>query len=160
MNGTLIQVEEFLAASLANSAEFQTLCEAADASAAAERIYYDEVPITDTVTPLDLAPYALVATSQDRGFSWKYAATDLFTGSGSVWLRMLRKTFSSERPDRDWKIQLGTIVEEILAQSEEPGRLHVAAAHLLDYGRGYDIDENCTGDQMQVATIQFDWGRQ
>ena len=146
--GTMAKAEDYLAASLAASAAWQTECGAANAAEALEHVYIDGLPnpakgATHTRGELEnFRPYALVFMPETGPYTARVDAISAhfeFQGSGQLILRIVRTSPHQlgDSPTHDanqtFKNLIGTIIDQLCDLAGVAGYL---AFHTISVDKG------------------------
>lgn len=170
--GCISKAEERIGEMLANCSEFQTWTGTANATAAADHIYYDSVPplySDDDVTSREyneaIRPFALVWTRMTEGL----AMNELLGASGTVMVRFEQNTPSGlqtewEEDERLFKNTLGGILQS--GDTSNPGLWELSITRqytqitqmrlMALYRTGEDEIE--TYGDAQAAEVSIAWG--
>jgi len=142
--GRLMLAQNYLKATLAASATFQTWVEAEDATEALGSIHHDGLPDpTDpdkgyTAAELTaLRPYALIWTQEQAGFSLARTAYETWQESGRLKLLLIQDVPAAiatdiAEADLRWKNTIGQIIDDLAALAGGAGYLAIARIDLDD----------------------------
>ncbi len=170
--GPISLAQEALATSLSASTTFQTLVGAANAAAALAKIHHDEVvataPAGDEYTKAELQairPYALTASARQGTLRLQRRATGTYSDAGKLHLVIVRDitagelTAGSSEIIRVWQNQIGQIMDEICAKSDDVAAsyLIIKDALLVAHWRSHEDDVPKLGNYL-VAEIDIIWG--
>ena len=163
---SLTKAAQHLHDSLANSAQFQTLTSAANATQAATHIYLDALERPDgtayTLAEIEkLRPFALICGGEIPIRTDFQAPPAGFMRSGELEMRLFMSVPDevATKPGeigRRFDNVLGTIVKELEAQCGTAGRLAFDSCEARRWSRTSDEDEEQFGDALQ-ALITFTW---
>lgn len=156
---TILDAKNALKASLCNSAAFQTLVGAEDATEAAGSVYYDIIDdgAGGIAAPLEVVPFAMVSRAAEAPFSISAAGVGGWTESGALDLEIWRETPTGELTDDTFETLVGTILSELCDQAETAGRLAITGATVEQMSR-VSLDKEANDETLQASLISIQWG--
>lgn len=165
--------QELLRTSLANCATFQSFVSAADATAALAKIYHDAWPTPESGGPSHtlaeieaLRPSAIVYTEDESGFVVERDAAggfDCARRNGGRLVAVLFRNVPSEdkyalaKVATDFRTTAGSIVDELMDQSETAGRLAIQRITCSGPYRTKVDNLQAEGDG-QAYELLIEWG--
>lgn len=167
-------VQAIAKTTLANCAAFRTLTATADATAALAKIYHDAWPVpasggvSHSLAEITaLRPSAIIYTEPDRGWTSQRDAMGDSTGncwhhSGIIHMIIFRNVPTADKAlpskvDTDFRTVIGTILSELIAQSETAGRLNSKRLTVSGPWRTEPKELKDIGD-AQGCEIIVEWG--
>jgi hypothetical protein len=166
--------EDYLAQSLANSAQWQTDTDSADAAEALTHIYFTSLPPSDDGDTFsreeldELRPFAIISTVPMRGgYSWRRIGAEAWDDSGQLML-----TFEYNVPDsmaddnqaivrwfenRWGKVLRGSSGASLTELAHQGGYLAINQIDLDLQGRANEKFYETQGDFM-LASFTVSWG--
>jgi hypothetical protein len=170
--GPITLAEQDLANTLADCHAFQEWLGVATREEALARIYFDGLPKPsngrESYTAKELKtlrPYACIWTDDDAGFRRTLASAGTaygFRDNGRLHLEFVQEVAAAnvddlDEADRQFKISLGLIVDDLSELAGQPGYLIVAGLQLKGPLRPHPDAEEGEGP-WQWAKLIIDWG--
>jgi hypothetical protein len=161
--------EQHVANMLADSAAFQAFANAADATAARSRIYFDALPPPEAdngVYSKDelvaYRPFAIVFTAPANGYKRTRGATGCYVESGQIGLHLEQNVPEAlandlQQPMRQIKSTLGAIINDLEALAYGAGYLAVNVIDVLVVAREAEDAITQEGDNV-FAMLNLVWG--
>lgn len=170
--GSISLAQENFRVTIADTATFRQLVEAADRAAALEHLYHDGLPEPANGTEYtkeeiqDYRPWGIVFTDDHRGFRRRKVSTGGFRSSGRLRLRLCREcpNPTADGPNSEavleWKNIVGQIIAELCSLAVAGDSEHLAFDEIaLDYGPFASAPELAAAQGVwQGAELSVAWG--
>jgi hypothetical protein len=159
-SGRMTEPESLLAATLAESSAWQTLCGSATSADALTRVHFDSLPPPEDLSEYRIdelesfLPFAIVSTLSQGGMRVRRDGVNCLVQSGTLTLQIDCRIPESQSNDAErgrwFKNRVGAIIAELCEQDSVSGFLTINAINVS----GYDF-----GSLEGEATNRYTMGR-